>query len=55
MILGLVVGTQLVDRFGNTGYYLFFGGIAAALVALTAARYWDIRAAAPPALTTPAR
>lgn len=55
MILGLVVGTQLVAAFGNTGYYLFFGGVATALVALTAARTRDpsVEAAAPS--TIPAR
>ena len=39
MILGLVLGTQLVARYGNNGYYLFFGGIAIALVGLTALRF----------------
>ena len=39
MILGLVVSTQLVDRLGTPGLDLFFGGIAAALAVLTAARY----------------
>jgi MFS family permease len=55
MILGLVLGTQLVAHFGSDGYYLFFGGIAVALVGLTAVRYWDLQAvmAAPP--TIPAR
>ncbi|MGB7123414.1 MAG: MFS transporter [Thermoplasmata archaeon] len=55
MILGLILGTQLVDRLGNDGYYVFFGGIALGLVALTAARYLDARATAVPPATTPAR
>jgi MFS family permease len=55
MILGLVVGTQLVARLGTDGYYVFFGVIAGALVALTAARYWDVDAALAAAPTTPAR
>jgi len=55
MILGLIVGTQLVDHFGNDGYYLFFSGIAVALVGLTVARYRDLRAPLSPVPTTPAR
>lgn len=56
MILGLVVGTQLVAAFGEVGYFLFFGGVAVALVVLTALRYWDVRAAESPGVpTTPAR
>jgi MFS family permease len=55
MILGLVFGTQLVARFGDSGYYLFFGTVGAALVALTIARYFGVQpgALAPP--TTPAQ
>ena len=52
MILGLVLGTQLVDRFGNDGYYLFFGGIAVALVAISAFRYWEVRLGPPAQPTT---
>jgi MFS family permease len=55
MILGLILGTQLVERLGNGGYYLFFSGIGAALVALTVARYWDARVVSTPHPTTPAR
>src|SRR5208282_5140487 len=55
MILGLVLGTQLVDRFGNDGYYLFFGGIAVALVAISAFRYWEVRLGPPAQPTTPAQ
>jgi len=55
MILGLVYGTQLVDHFGNTGYYLFFGTVGAALVVLTIARYVGVRPEALPGPTTPAR
>jgi MFS family permease len=55
MWLGLIVGTQLYDRLGNTGLYVFFGTVAVGLVALTAARYAvdarDARAVA----TTPAQ
>ena len=55
MILGLVLGTQLVDRFGNNGYYLFFGGIGLALVAISMFRYWEVRLGPPGQSTTPAQ
>ncbi len=55
MILGLVLGTQLVARYGNNGYYLFFGGIAIALVGLTALRFWDVRRAPAATPTIPAQ
>jgi MFS transporter, MHS family, proline/betaine transporter len=55
MWLGLIVGTQLYDRLGNLGLYLFFGTVAVALVALTAARYWVDARAAGGTPTTPAR
>jgi MFS family permease len=55
MILGLVVGTQLVDAFGNTGYYVFFGGIAVALVGLTIARQRSVPLPGPAVATTAAR
>jgi MFS family permease len=55
MVLGLVVGTQLVERFGNGGYYLFFGGVAAALVVLSAFRYWEFRFGPVGRPPTPAR
>ena len=55
MILGLVVGTQLVAQLGNDGYYVFFGGIAAALVVLTVVRNWAVPETALPAPTTPAQ
>jgi MFS family permease len=55
MILGLVYGTQLVARFGNTGYYLFFGTVAGALVVLTVARYFGVRPDALLGATTPAQ
>jgi len=55
MILGLVAGTQLVARLGNPGYYVFFGAVAGALVALTVARQvYGVVAPGPP-VTTPAR
>jgi MFS family permease len=55
MLLGLIVGTQLVARLGNEGFYVFFGGIAGALVVLTVARHLDARTSAALRLTTPAR
>jgi MFS family permease len=55
MVLGLILGTQLVDRLGTDGYYLFFGGIGATLVALTVARYEDSRRVPDSAPTTPAQ
>jgi MFS family permease len=55
MILGLVVGTQLVALWGNDGYYVFFGGIAAALVTLSAFRYREVRLGPGGTPTTPAR
>jgi MFS family permease len=55
MILGLVVGTQLVDHYGNVGYYLFFGGIAVALVGLTVARRQAVDPELPPVPTTAVR
>jgi len=55
MVLGLVVGTQLVDRLGNEGYYVFFGGVAAGLVALSVARHLAVRLGPSGELTTPAR
>jgi len=55
MVLGLVVGTQLVDRLGNDGYYVFFGGVAAGLVALSVARHLTVRLGPSGELTTPAR
>ena len=55
MILGLVVGTQLVERLGNEGYYLFFGGVAVALVVLSAFRYREVRLGPVGSPTIPAR
>jgi MFS family permease len=55
MILGLVVGTQLVEDFGNEGYYLFFGGVGAALVILSAFRYREVRLGPVVPPTIPAR
>jgi len=55
MLLGLVVGTQLVARLGNVGFYLFFGGISVALVALTLLRIRDLAGAPTRLPTTPAR
>jgi MFS family permease len=55
MILGLVVSTQLIDRFGTPGLDLFFGGIAVALAGLTAARYVEFRHETAANATTPAR
>jgi MFS family permease len=50
MLGGLLASTSLFSRLGNLGLYLFFAGISAALVALTLARYREVRR-----LTTPAR
>jgi MFS family permease len=55
MVLGLVGATQLQARLGNTGLYLFFGGVAVALVALTLLRLRDVREAALAGVTTPAQ
>ncbi len=55
MWLGLLVGTQLVARLGNDGYYLFFGLIAGALVVLTVLREASAETTAALATTTPAR
>ncbi len=55
MILGLVGATQLQDRLGNEGLYVFFGSVAVALVVLTLARLRDVGRVPQPAVTTPAR
>jgi MFS family permease len=53
MILGLVGATQLQERLGNTGLYIFFGLVAAALVILTLLRLTEVRAVGE--VTTPAQ
>jgi MFS family permease len=55
MILGLVFGTALVARYGNEGYYLFFGSVAILLVVLTILRNWGALTESTPQPTTPAR
>ena len=55
MILGLVVGTQLVALWGNLGYYTFFGGVAVALVILSLFRYREVRLGPASVPTIPAR
>ena len=55
MVLGLVVGTQLVERLGNPGYYLFFGGVGGALVVLSLFRYQEVRLGPPGVPMLPAR
>jgi MFS family permease len=55
MVVGLVVSTQLYARLGNLGLYLFFGGVAAALVVLTVARYRVLTSGPGATVTTPAR
>ncbi len=55
MVLGLVGATQLQDRLGNPGLYVFFGAVAVALVALTLARVRDARQVASTPITIPAR
>jgi MFS family permease len=55
MVAGLLVSTQLYAHLGNVGIYLFFGGVAAALVALTIARYRVLTTGPGAAIMTPAR
>jgi len=55
MVAGLLVSTQLYAYLGNVGLYLFFGGVAVALVALTAARYRVLTTGPGATVTTPAR
>jgi len=55
MVLGLVGATQLTARWGNPGLFVFFAGIAVALVGLTFARYRDLRRVGRASATTPAR
>ena len=47
MVIGLAGSTVLYGALGNPGLYLFFGTISAALIALTVARYRELRAARP--------
>ncbi|MFZ0699086.1 MAG: MFS transporter [Thermoplasmata archaeon] len=54
MVLGLVVSTTLYDVLGTLGLDLFFGGISAALVAMTLFQWQRIGSGALK-LTTPAR
>jgi MFS family permease len=55
MVAGLLVSTQLYSYLGNVGLYVFFGGVAVALVALTAARYRVLRTGPGARIMTPAR
>jgi MFS family permease len=55
MILGLILGTQLVDLLGNDGYYVFFAGVSVALVAISVFRYRDVRPGPAGTVTTPVR
>jgi len=49
MLGGLVASTSLFTEFGSKGLYLFFGGLAAGLLVLTAARYREVARATIPA------
>jgi MFS family permease len=55
MVTGLLVSTQLYAYLGNVGLYLFFGGVAVTLVALTAVRYRVLTTGPGAAAMTPAR
>ena len=56
MVVGLAGSTTLYSDLGDAGLYLFFGAIAGALVALTAARYGEASTARrAEEITTPAR
>ncbi len=60
MLVGLLVSTQLYSRYGAPGLDVFFGGVAAGLIALTLVRYRDVRSGrivegTPTPPTTPAR
>ena len=55
MLLGLILSTQLYDRLGHEGLYLFFGAMAIMLAALTLARYRERGAVARVPVTTPVR
>jgi MFS family permease len=55
MVSGLLISTQLYARLGNVGLYLFFGGVAVTLVALTLARYRVLTTGPGTAVTTPVR
>jgi len=55
MILGLGASTGLYYELGNTGLYIFFGIVAAALVVLTIARHRELSSLAISRVTTPVR
>jgi len=55
MVAGLLVFTELYTTLGNLGLYLFFGGVATALVVLTLLRYRDLARLAEAPVTTPVR
>jgi len=48
MFVGIVATSQLVTAFGSRGLYPFFAAIAIVIVALTAVRVWEARAATIP-------
>lgn len=54
MLLGLLASSGMYALLGKLGLYLFFGSVAVALVALTVARYRELRRGIEP-LTTPVR
>ena len=55
MVAGLLVSTQLYAHLGDFGLYLFFGGIAVALIVLTVARYRVLTTGLSGPATIPAR
>ncbi len=55
MLVGLLAVSLLYAQFGTPGLYVFFGTLAAAISALTAARYLELRRSGPLPATIPAR
>lgn len=55
MLAGLLASSQLYAQLGKSGLYIFFGGLAVALAALTAARIVELRNRGSNPPTTPAR
>ena len=55
MLMGLLASSQLFSYLGDLGLYIFFGALAVALSALTAARFVDVRSASADRPTIPAR
>ena len=55
MLVGVFASSQLYSRWGNPGLYVFFGGLAVGLAALTVARLAELRGQGPDRPTIPAR